>query len=319
MTLCHTGLKWHKRVNEDRIVICLSSMLWIDCYWLLLPCAEWWDLQWALGLQAAAPAPSDWETLQRRRSSPVIVVSPLALPREQTVCSGSSRPAASPTSGPEPWNHTYNMHTHCIQYITIFIHIPSIFRGSNVIGQVNIIIDKYFFANPLQAVTALSLNSWTSAETGFFFVMFARSLLHLTSVVMCLWLSLSLVLSSASEMLINRTEFRRLTRSLQNNPLFNFKNSCVAFAVCFGSLFIYTMKHRSISFFAEYISILFRIHPAASVSSSLNTVIQSHWKPCHELLKPSPDSWILWKGEDSLIILTVVPHGRPGLSMFLGS
>ncbi len=66
-------------------------------------------------------------------------------------------------------------------------------------------------------------------------------------------------------MLINRIEFRRLTRSLQNNPLFNFKNSCVAFAVCFGSLFIYTMKHRSISFFAEYISILFRIHPAASV------------------------------------------------------
>ncbi len=145
MTLCHTGLKWHKRVNEDRIVIFLSWMLWIDCYWLLLPCAEWWDLQWALGLQAAAPAPSDWETLQRRRSSPVIVVSPLALPREQTVCSGSSRPAASPTSGPEPWNHTYNMHTHSIQYITIFIHFPSIFRGSNVIGQVNIIIDKLIF------------------------------------------------------------------------------------------------------------------------------------------------------------------------------
>ncbi len=48
----------------------------------------------------------------------------------------------------------------CLEITTISIHSPSIFRGSNVIGQIYIIINKmflYFVENPLQAMTALSL------------------------------------------------------------------------------------------------------------------------------------------------------------------
>ncbi len=49
-----------------------------------------------------------------------------------------------------------------IKFLGIFIHSPSIFRGSNAIGQINIIIDKMFifnisFENPLQTMTAWSL------------------------------------------------------------------------------------------------------------------------------------------------------------------
>ncbi len=145
---------------------------------------------------------------------------------------------------------------------------------------------------------------WTHGHhqrLGFFFLMFPRSLLQLTSVVVCLWLFLSLVLSSASEMLLNRVEIRRLTRPLQNNPLFTFKNYWVAFAVCFVSLFICTMKRRWISFAAcdwicaesisLYTSELIRLL-LCSVSS-LNTVTQSHWShAAHDHTACEVFSWL---------------------------
>ncbi len=61
-------------------------------------------------------------------------------------------------------------------YNHFFIHSPHIFRGSNVIGEINIIINNmYLVENPLQAMTALSLDlvdisrDWVS-----FFVMLSQ-------------------------------------------------------------------------------------------------------------------------------------------------
>ncbi len=94
----------------------------------------------------------------------------------------------------------------CLGITTIFIHSPPIFRGTNVIGQINIIINKMFIFNILLRILCRQWlpyvwNSWTSPETGFPALWcFARPLLQLTSVVVCLWVFLPLVLSSASEM-----------------------------------------------------------------------------------------------------------------------
>ncbi len=101
-----------------------------------------------------------------------------------------------------------------------------------------------------------------------------------TSVVVCLWLFLSLVLSSASEMQLNRVEIRRLTLPLQNVPLFYLQNLLGCFAVCFVSSSICIMKRSPINFapfdwiWAESISDriieLIRLL-LSSVTSSINT------------------------------------------------
>ncbi len=107
----------------------------------------------------------------------------------------------------------------CLGITTIFIRSLPIVRGSNVIGQINIIIIKCSFL----IFCWESFEVWTHGHQqrlGFFFVMLCRSLLQLTSVNVCLWLFLSLVLSSASEMQLNQVEIRRLTRPLQNITLF---------------------------------------------------------------------------------------------------
>ncbi len=70
---------------------------------------------------------------------------------------------------------------------------------------------------------------------------------------------------------------------------FTFKNSWVAFAVCFGSSSICTMKHHPINFapfywiWAESISLYtseFIRLLLSSVTSSLTPGTQCHWKPC---------------------------------------
>ncbi len=82
-------------------------------------------------------------------------------------------------------------------------------------------------------------------------------------------------------MLLNQVKIRRLTWPLQNITLFfTFKYSWVAFAVCFGSSSIWTMKQCPISFspfgwiwadsISLYTSELIRLL-LSSVSSSLNT------------------------------------------------
>ncbi len=82
--------------------------------------------------------------------------------------------------------------------------VPPIFRRSNVIGQINIIINKMLILNILLWILCrqwLSWNSCASLKTGFPSLWyFARPLRQLTSVVVCLWVFLPLVLSSASEM-----------------------------------------------------------------------------------------------------------------------
>ncbi len=75
---------------------------------------------------------------------------------------------------------------------------------------------------------------------------------------------------------------------------FTFKNSWVAFAVCFGSSSINTMKRRPINLapfdwiWADSISLYtseFFWLLLSSVTSLINTVTQCHWKPC--MLMPS--------------------------------
>ncbi len=120
-------------------------------------------------------------------------------------------------------------------------------------------------------MTALSLEltditkDWVS-----YFVMLCQSL-QLTSVVVCLWVFLLLVLSSASEM--HTQSGWKSDDWLGHCRIFHcfaFKNSCVAFAVYFGSLSSCTMKRRPINFvafgriWAESISLYTRILPAAS-------------------------------------------------------
>ncbi len=50
--------------------------------------------------------------------------------------------------------------------------------------------------------------------------------------------------------MLNRAEIRGFTWPLENIPLVYLQNSWVAFAVCFGSSSICTMKRRSINFAA---------------------------------------------------------------------
>ncbi len=110
---------------------------------------------------------------------------------------------------------------------------------------------------------------------------FTRPPLQLTSVVVCLWLFLPLVLSSASEMLLDRVEIRRLTWPLQNIPLFLPSKTPGLLLLCFGSSSICTtfMKHRAIYFaafgwiWADSISIYTEFFQLLlfSVTSSINT------------------------------------------------
>ncbi len=94
----------------------------------------------------------------------------------------------------------------CFGITTIFMHSPPIFRGSNVIGPINIFINKMYSFNILLRIICRqwlpeAWNSWTSPKTGFSPLWgFAMPLLQLTSVVVCFRVFLPLVLSLASEM-----------------------------------------------------------------------------------------------------------------------
>ncbi len=142
--------------------------------------------------------------------------------------------------------------------------------GSNVIGQINIIIKKMFiFHICWESFAGERLKSELvdiSRDWVFFFVMFVRSLLQLTSVVVCLWLFLSLVLSSASEMLLNQVEIRRLTRLVQNIPLFYLQKLLGCFCSMFWVIVHLYYEAPSnqlcciwLNLGREYISIHFRI------------------------------------------------------------
>ncbi len=102
----------------------------------------------------------------------------------------------------------------------------------------------YLVENPLQARIALSLalmdisRDWVSSLW-----CFARSLLQLTSVVVCFYFCLQRV--KCSSIGFRSGEWLGHCRIIH---LFTFKNSWVAFPVCFGSLSICTIKHRTISF-----------------------------------------------------------------------
>ncbi len=103
----------------------------------------------------------------------------------------------------------------------------------------------------------------------FSFVMLCQTF---TAVVDCLWVFLSLVLSSASEMHAQSGWNQEIDRKFH---FFTFKNAWVAFAVCFGSFpFVLwsaiqlTLLHLAESGQTVYPCI--RIHPASSVTS-LNT------------------------------------------------
>ncbi len=158
-----------------------------------------------------------------------------------------------------------------------FIHSPPIFRRSNVIGQIKTIINKMFICNTvLRMLCRWWLGYvWTHGHQqrlGFFFVMLARSLLQLTSVVVCLWLFLSLVLSSASEMLLDRVEIRRLSQTLLNITLFYLHKLLGCFCCMFWVIVhLYSEAPLNqlccmwLNLCREYISIHFRIDPAASV------------------------------------------------------
>ncbi len=152
-------------------------------------------------------------------------------------------------------------------------HPSPIFRGSDVIGQINIIINKILFFYILfwmlcRQWLALFWTHVHQQRLGFFFLMFARSLLQLSSVVVCLWLFLSLVLSSASEMLLNQVEIRRL----QNTPLFYLQKLLRCFCCMFWVIVhLYSEAPLNqlcciwLNLCREYISIHFRTDPAASV------------------------------------------------------
>ncbi len=128
---------------------------------------------------------------------------------------------------------------------------------------------------------------WTSPKTGFPPLWcFVRPFLQLTAFVVCLWVfALTFVFSkwkSCSIGLISGESIGHC-RILH---FFTFKDSWVAFDICFGSSSICTLKRSLINFapfdwiWAE--SIYFRILPAASVlcASSLNTS-KCHWKAMH--------------------------------------
>ncbi len=121
-------------------------------------------------------------------------------------------------------------------------------------------------------MTALSLELMTSPETGFPPLWcFVRSLLQLTSVVVCLWVFLPLVLSLASEM---HAQDQEIDLAITE---YSFLPSKTHFALCFRSSLICAMKRRPINFgwiWAESISLYtseFMRLFLSSVTSSLNT------------------------------------------------
>ncbi len=110
-------------------------------------------------------------------------------------------------------------------------------------------------------MTVLSLNSWTSAETGFLLCDVCQ-VFTAADFSCCLFVALSvLVLSSASEMQLNRVKIRRLTQPLQNIPLLlPSKTPGLLLLLCFGSSFICTMKRRPISFAAFELKSVQRVY-----------------------------------------------------------
>ncbi len=84
-------------------------------------------------------------------------------------------------------------------------------------------IFKYFVENPLQAMTALSLELMDITRDCMGFPLlwgFSKPLLQLTSVVVCLLVFLSLVCLQRVKCMLNRVEIWRLTWPLQNIPPF---------------------------------------------------------------------------------------------------
>ncbi len=156
--------------------------------------------------------------------------------------------------------------------------------------------------NPLQSITAWSLERIDITDAGFHpWWCSARPLLQ-TVFSSCLFLGhfpFSFCLQQVKCML-NRIQVRWLTWPLHNSPLlFPFKNSLVAFAVCFGSLSICTVKRRPMSSEAfgwiwadniarntsEFILLLL-----SAVTSSINTRepvhTGSHTCPRHDTTPP---------------------------------
>ncbi len=90
-------------------------------------------------------------------------------------------------------------------------------------------------------------------------------------------------------MLLNQVEMRRFIRSLQNIPLFTFKNSWFAFSVCFGSFPLVLWSAVQSNFaaldwiWAESISLytseLIRLLLSSVHIITKTPVTQSHWKP----------------------------------------
>ncbi len=167
------------------------------------------------------------------------------------------------------------------------------FRGSNVIGQINIIINNmYLVGNPLQAMTALSLDlvdisrDWVS-----FFVMLSQ--VFTADDFRCCWfVGLSVFSFVFSEWNAAQSGWDQETDRISH--FFTFKNSWVAFAVCRVCVFVHLYYN------ASWIPVHFSIHPAASVfcsvssssSSSLNSSNQRHWKSCMLIHLYYNASWI---------------------------
>ncbi len=167
------------------------------------------------------------------------------------------------------------------------IHSPPIFRGSNVIGQINIIINKIFILifcwESFAGNACLKSGTHGHQQRLGFLLCDALPGLYCSwpSVVVCLWVFLPLVLSSASENAcsigLRSGDWLSHCRIIH---FFYLQNSWVAFAVRFGSLSICIMKRRPINFaafgwiWAESISLytseLIRLL-LSSVTSSLNT------------------------------------------------
>ncbi len=163
----------------------------------------------------------------------------------------------------------------------------------------------YLVENPLQAMTALSLDlmdisrDWVS-----FFVMLSQA--FTADDFRCCWfVGLSVFSFVFSEWNAAQSCWDQETDRIFH--FFTFKNSWVAFAVCYVYLSIYTITRREslyTSVFYSYsiqYSILVSIHPAASVfcsvsssssSSSLNSSNQRHWKSCTLVHLYYNASWI---------------------------
>ncbi len=143
----------------------------------------------------------------------------------------------------------------CLGITTIFIHSSPIFMGSNVIGQINIIIKKSsFFIFCWESFAGKRLKSELkdiSRDWVFFFVMLCQ-VFTAADFSCCLFVALSVFSFVFSEWNAAQSGWDQEIDSAcaEYSTFFTFKNSWVAFALCFGSLFICTMKHRPINFAA---------------------------------------------------------------------